>query len=111
MKALLTILALITLTATLKAEEEPTPTPTPTPPAITLPVQVPVQVLSVQVQETDTVTPEVVLIDLTNREIGVKFSGIESRQVITGPAYDAIVATFWDDFASAIVAALYPSQD
>lgn len=85
------------------------PTPSPSPAVITLPVTVPVQVTTIETQETDTVTPELVIINLNPPEIGVKFAGIESRQVVSGPAAESIIDEFWTDFAAAIVAALYPT--
>ena len=70
----------------------------------------PVMVQEITVQTSEVFAPELesLIFDRKNKEIGLKFTGVEARTVIKGEAYDAIYSILAVPFKAAIEAALNP---
>jgi len=85
------------LIATAKSDE---------PVTVTLPV--PVTVTETVTTQSQTTAPEIesIIIDLDAREVGVKLHGIPARVVVSGAAYDAVMAPNLPALLAAVQAAL-----
>jgi len=93
--ALLAAIAALTAILTLRADV-----------SVTLPV--PVTVTETVTTQTQTTAPviEQIIIDLSAGEVGVKLRGIESRVVVSGEAYQQVMAPNLGTLVGAVQAAL-----
>lgn len=89
--------AALAITANLRADD---------PVTVTLPV--PVTVTTTTTTQTQTTAPviEQIIIDLQAEEVGVKLRGIESRVVVSGEAYQQVMAPNLGTLVAAVQAAL-----
>lgn len=77
---------------------------------ITLPAPITVKEQQVVETELSTVEVEAILFDLKNKEIGIKFKGVEARTVIRDAAYTAIQSQLSTPFRTIIESALTPEE-